>query len=96
MNGSTEARLRRLVNPEVRRSDPVYASMTELFRQWLNGMEDAMHDEHIDQATAERVLNRVVYGCPHAADGIMRTMERDRQIQALRTSPPIPFFGPAR
>jgi hypothetical protein len=68
-------------------SDPLYRVQVAHFRQWLVSFEMAMQDEGVEPASVERVINRVVYGCPDVAPALERMAKYDEEIRnAMSTS----------
>lgn len=76
---TTEQRLRALTAQQPYADDAWYHAVVERFRAWLIATELALEDEGVTSATAERILNRLVYATPTGAEA----HERQAQLAAF-------------
>ncbi len=89
----TAERMNALVDREAVRNDPMYKMTVSLFSSWMTAVELALDDEHVDQVTAQRVLNRLVYATPAGAEAHLRIAEFQTAIRTVMETPPSSRYG---
>jgi hypothetical protein len=85
---STQRRLDKLVDRNMYRNEAQYHAQVRLMQRWLDMTQMAMRDEGIDVSTAERVLNRVVFGAPDPSNAYER-IDMHEQMREMAEKTPI-------